>query len=159
MLLYILRHGQAESGHAGETDSNRRLTDAGKPILRQVLARAAAAGVKPETVLASPYIRARETAEIAREVLGLSHSAQTSNALVPDSHPESLWDEVRAHQHEHLLLVGHNPLLSEFLVLLLGAAGYAIDLKTASLACVDVGPPGALPKGRLLWLLTPEVCG
>ena len=160
MLLYLLRHGKAELGHAGEPDSSRRLTEEGKQLSRQVLARAAAAGLKPQTVLVSPYIRAGETAEIARELLGLSQTALPSNALVPDAHPETLWDEVRLHQQDQqVLLVGHNPLLSEFLTLLLGAGAYAIDLKTAGLACVEVGSAGAQPRGRLLWLLTPELCG
>jgi phosphohistidine phosphatase len=160
MLLYILRHGKAEPGQPGEPDAGRRLTEQGKQLSRRVLARAAAVGVKPQTVLVSPYIRARETAEIAREMLGLSHVALPSNALLPDSHPETLWDEVRLHQQDpQLMLVGHNPLLSEFLTLLLAAGGYAIDLKTANLACVDVGSTGAQPRGRLVWLLTPEVSG
>jgi len=158
MQLFILRHGKAEPGHPGEPDSNRRLTEEGKQLSRLVLARAAAAGVQPLTVLVSPYIRAQETAEIAREMLGLRSAALPSNALLPDSHPETLWDEVRLHQQDpQLMLVGHNPLLSEFLTLLL-AAGVAIDLKTSGLACVDVGSASAQPRGRLVWLLTPEVC-
>jgi phosphohistidine phosphatase len=160
MLLYILRHGKAELGHPGEPDSGRRLTDEGKQLLRRVLAQAAAAGVQAQTVLVSPYVRARETAEIAGEVLGLSNAALQSNALLPDSHPETLWDEVRRHQQDpRVMLVGHNPLLSEFLTLLLAAGGHAIDLKTAGLACIDLGSPGAQPRGRLVWLLTPEVSG
>jgi phosphohistidine phosphatase len=111
-------------------------------------------------VLVSPYIRARETAEIALGVLGLPHAALASNTLLPDSHPETLWDEIRLHQHDpQLMLVGHNPLLSEFLALLLSAGAYAIDLKTAGLACVDVGAAGTQPRGRLVWMLTPELCG
>jgi phosphohistidine phosphatase len=160
MLLYLLRHGKAEPGHPGEPDSSRRLTEEGKQQSRRVLARAAAAGVKPQTVLVSPYIRARETAEIALGVLGLPHAALASNTLLPDSHPETLWDEIRLHQHDpQLMLVGHNPLLSEFLALLLSAGAYAIDLKTAGLACVDVGAAGTQPRGRLVWMLTPELCG
>jgi phosphohistidine phosphatase len=160
MLLYILRHGKAEPGHPGEPDSSRLLTEEGKQLSRRVLARAAAAGVKPQTVLVSPYARARETAEIALDVLGLPHAALASNTLLPDSHPETLWDEIRLYQQDkQLMLVGHNPLLSEFLTLLLAAGAHAIDLKTAGLACVDVGAAGTHPRGRLVWMLTPEVCG
>ncbi len=160
MLLYILRHGEAEMGLRGEPDSGRRLTDKGKQLSRRVLARAAAAGVETETMLVSPYVRARETAEIAREVLGFAGAALPSDALLPDSEPEVLWDEVRVHRDDpQLLLIGHNPLLSEFLTVLLGAGDHAIDLKTGGLACVDVGSPGTRPRGRLVWLLTPEVSG
>jgi phosphohistidine phosphatase len=159
MLLYILRHGKAEPGHPGEPDSTRRLTQEGKQQSQRVLARAAAAGIKPQAVLASPYIRARETAEIAREILGISGAVLPCKALLPDSRLEALWDEVRLHEQDALMLVGHNPLLGEFLTLLLAAGNHAIDLKTAGLACVDVGSPSAHPRGRLLWLLTPEVSG
>jgi phosphohistidine phosphatase SixA len=54
--------------------------------------------------------------------------------------------------------VGHNPLLSHFLAALLSAAGNALDLSTASLACVDLGTIGPQPRGRLVWLLSPRVC-
>jgi phosphohistidine phosphatase len=158
MQLLILRHGKAEPGRAGAPDSNRRLTLDGKEGLRRVLARAAQTGVKPETVLVSPYVRARETAEIALEMLGVSQEPLFCDALVPDSHPEVVWDEVRVHsQASQLLLVGHNPLLSELLSVLI-AAGRPIELQTAALACVEVGSAGAQRRGRLLWLLTPEVC-
>jgi phosphohistidine phosphatase len=158
MLLYLLRHGKAEAARPGDPDSNRRLTAEGKQLLRGVLARAAVAGVKPQTMIVSPYIRAQETAQIARETLGLSQTALSSNALLPDSHPESLWQDIRLHrQAEQLMLVGHNPLLSEFVTLLLAAGAHAIDLKPAGLACVDVGSAGAQPRGRLVWLLTADV--
>jgi phosphohistidine phosphatase len=159
MLLLILRHGKAEPGQAGVPDSSRRLTPDGKESLRRVLSRAAESGVKPETMLVSPYVRARETAEIAREVLGVSEQPLLCGTLTPDSNPESIWDEVRVHsQVSQLMLVGHNPLLSELLNLLI-ATGHPRDLRTASLACVEVGSALAQPSGRLLWLLTPEVCG
>jgi phosphohistidine phosphatase len=160
MLLFILRHGEAESLAPGGNDADRRLTVEGKQALRRVLARAAASSVKPNAVLVSPYERARETAEIAREELGLAEPAFTSNALVPESDPELVWDEVRLHaQASQLLLVGHNPLFSDLLTVLLAAGGCAIDLKPAGLACVDVGTVGTQLRGRLVWLLTPEVCG
>ena len=160
MLLFILRHGEAEAGSPGGNDADRRLTPKGAQTLRRALTRAATAGVKPEMVLASPYLRARESAEIAREIFGLAEPVLPSNALVPDSHPEAVWDEIRVHAGaSQLLLVGHNPLLSYLLTVLLGAGEYSIDLKTAGLACVDVGSVGAQLRGRLVWLLTPEVCG
>ena len=159
MLLLILRHGKAEPGRAGAPDSSRRLTAEGKELLRPVLSRAAESGVKPETVLVSPYVRARETAEIAREMLGVSEQPLACDALTPDSDPKSVWDEVRVHsQASQLMLVGHNPLLSSLLSALI-ADGRPMDLQTASLACVDVGSIAVLPEGRLLWVLTPESCG
>lgn len=158
MLLLILRHGEAEPAGSGG-DSARRLTANGRQAVRRVLARAASAGVKPEAILVSPYLRARETAEIAGEVFGLSAPAIPAHALVPDSHSESIWDEVRVHADaSQLLLVGHNPVLSDLLTVLLGAGGYSIDLKTSGLACLDVGAVGSQLRGRLVWLLTPEVC-
>ena len=114
-------------------------------------------------MLASPYIRARETAEIAKQILGFSGQISLSNALVPDSHTETVWDEIRLQSQSlnaagsQLLLVGHNPLLSDLLMVLLGAGEHGMDLKTAALACVDLGSVGLQPKGRLLWLLTPGV--
>ena len=158
MEIYVLRHGIAEEGAAGHPDSERRLTPEGKDKLRTILAGARKAGVKPAVVLSSPYVRAKETAEIARQELKLSGAIQETSALTPMEHAEKVWTEVRAHQDAaQLLVVGHEPLLSALIAYLIG--GGAIDLKKGALARVDVASLGPRPQGALIWLLTAKLAG
>ena len=69
MEIYLLRHGIAEESAVGGRDSDRALTAEGRDKLRRVLKRAHAGGVRPGVILASPYKRAMETAQMAAETL------------------------------------------------------------------------------------------
>ena len=68
MEIYVLRHGDA--------DAERALTETGRQKLRRVLQRAKSADSQPSLILTSPYRRARETAQIAGEVLGCGKSSK-----------------------------------------------------------------------------------
>jgi phosphohistidine phosphatase len=120
MQLYLLRHGIAENGRPGARDADRALTPEGKKKLREVLRTAARAGVAPDYILTSPYLRAVETAEIASEVLRFKSDMIRSKALVPESSPEDLWEEVRVYKGAGQILVSsHEPLLSRAVAYLL----------------------------------------
>lgn len=160
MEIYILRHAIAEDAADGQSDADRRLTPAGQAKLRRVMARAGESGVRPDVILTSPYVRAVQTAEIAKAELGFEEDLIQTETLVPFSNPFEVWDEVREYASaKQILLAGHNPLLSSFICLLIGAAGHAIDLKKSAMARVDVRSPGPQPRGTLVWLLTPRIAG
>lgn len=158
MEVYILRHGIAEDGAAGGRDADRQLTSEGKRKLREVLRVAAAAGVGPDCILTSPYVRAVQTAEIAAEVLGYNEGLLRTQALVPDSRPEAVWDELRVHKDSKSLLVaGHEPLLSRLVAYLLGAPGLEVDMKKGALVRIDVNAATPQPRGVLRWMLVPKL--
>src|SRR5437762_5836957 len=98
MEIYILRHGIAEEAHGGMRDAERALTAEGAKKLHDVLRRARAVDVQPSIIVTSPYRRARETAEVAAEVLVGGASLVESRALTPESSPETVWDAIRAHK-------------------------------------------------------------
>ena len=158
MEIYVLRHGIAENGAPGHPDSERRLTAEGKDKLRIILACARKAGVKPAVVLSSPYVRATETAEIARQELKLAGAIHETNSLAPMERPERVWTDIRVYKDAaQLLVVGHEPLLSGLIAYLIG--GGAIDFKKGALARVDVASLGPHPHGSLIWLLTAKLAG
>jgi phosphohistidine phosphatase len=158
MQLYILRHGIAEDGKPGGDDSDRALTPDGKKKLRDVLRLAMKAGVAPELMISSPYVRAIETAEIAKEVLGYKEQLLRTDALIPSSDPESVWEEVRAHRNAaQLMLVGHEPLLSRVGGFLLAAPSMFIDLKKAGILRIDLESFGQQPRGILKWMIVPRL--
>jgi len=156
--LYILRHGIAEEGIAGQPDSERALTSEGRKKLRSILRSAAAAGVSPSLIVTSPYRRAVQTAQLAAEVLGYGGELLRTKALVPGSTPQAVWEEVRIYRDAgQVLLSGHEPLLSATTGFLLGTPSLEIEFKKGSMARVDIVRFGPAPHGVLKWLLAPKV--
>jgi len=159
MEIYILRHGIAEDDNAGG-DAQRALTDEGRRKLRRVLERAEKAKVEPSLILSSPYKRARQTAELAAEVLGYEKKIVDTETLVPEGSPAALWEDIRARKQENAILIaGHEPMLSSSVAFLMGFPTMQIDMKKGALARVDIDRFGPKPMGVLRWLLTPRLAG
>lgn len=161
MTLFILRHGIAEDVSPSGSDADRRLTDEGRRKLRQVLAKAKTAGANPELMLTSPYVRARQTAEIAAAELGYSSEPSLSERLFPFSSALETWEEIRGLRGvSSVMLVGHNPHLSELATRLAGGAGGGgVLMKKAALARFDADAAANEPRGWLEWLLTAKTAG
>ncbi|MEZ5403738.1 MAG: phosphohistidine phosphatase SixA [Bryobacteraceae bacterium] len=159
MQVYLLRHGIAEDPKPGQPDRERALTAEGRRKLRSVLKAAKAGEVAPEIVVTSPYVRARQTADIARELLG--GELVESAALAPHSRPEAAWDELRTYRGStQVLLVGHEPLFSQLTAYLLGTPELIVDFKKGALARIDFEPElGLRPRGGLRWLITAKLTG
>jgi phosphohistidine phosphatase len=158
MQVYLLRHGISEDQQVGKSDADRKLTQEGRRRLREILRVAAQAEVKPSLILASPLVRAVETAAIARDVLRCAGEILQTKALVPNAQPEQVWDEIRAHRDEaELLLVGHEPLFGQLAAHLLCAPELRIDFKKGALLRVDFESIGLKPRGTLRWFLTSKL--
>lgn len=158
MLLYIQRHGIAEdSSPLG--DSERELTDEGRLKLQLLLSAAKRAGVKPDLILCSPYVRAEQTAELAAQAFGVSEEPEAEGFLLPFSDVLATWEEIRAlREFSSVLLVGHNPHLSELVSALLNSPG-AVAMKKGAMACLEINPASPRPSGSLVWLLTAKLAG
>ncbi|HMF79064.1 MAG TPA: phosphohistidine phosphatase SixA [Bryobacteraceae bacterium] len=158
MHVYLLRHGIAEEERLDISDSERALTPDGRRKLRQVLKTVAEAGVKPTLILSSPFKRAVQTAQIAKDLLGYESQVLQTKTLTPGSHPEQVWEEIRVHRNElGVLLVGHNPLFDNLAVYLLGAPHLSVDFKKGAIMRIDVEGFGAHPRGVLCWYLTAKL--
>ncbi|MBI3683025.1 MAG: phosphohistidine phosphatase SixA, partial [Acidobacteria bacterium] len=143
MEIYLLRHGIAEDPRPGMDDADRALTAEGRKKLREVLLVARDAGVKPDVIMTSPYRRAKETAEIAREILRYKEEIESSQALVPIAEAREAWDGIRVHKDAgSLLLSSHEPLTGLLAAYLLGAPGLQVDVKKGSIVRIDVGSFG-----------------
>lgn len=103
MKVWVLRHGEAE-GHA-RTDAERNLTAHG----REEVLRSAGhlIGQPVRAIIASPYVRAQQTAQLVREALGFEPEIRTVPWLTPESNPL----EVLKHldNDDDVLLVSHQP--------------------------------------------------
>ena len=111
--LLLLRHGEAEPAGAAASDFERALTPHGRDQALQAAHRLRHAHCVPATILASPALRARETATIVAALLTRLQTLHYEASAYPGS-PEALLQLLGALPEgiESLLLVGHNPGLS-----------------------------------------------
>lgn len=162
MNLFFLRHGVAveRDPHSFPDDSRRPLTLKGEDRVRLVCDALQALELSFDAILSSPFLRARQTAEIISGSLGLRRVLQFHPDLAPTGNPQTLLRFVNriSTKPENLLLVGHEPYLSELLSMLIsGHTDASIDLKKNGLAKIELTQ--RLKLGRcatLNWLLTPR---
>ncbi|MDQ6676494.1 MAG: phosphohistidine phosphatase SixA [Acidobacteriota bacterium] len=160
MKLYLLRHAIAHERGAGQRDADRELTKEGREKLSAVLKIAARSGVTPSRILTSPYLRARQTAEIARDALGSEEALYETGTLTPESSPQMVWNELGDHRKEEsLLLVSHDPLLSNLVPFLLNAPALQFHFRKAAIVAMEIGNFAGEPDALLEWVLTPKLAG
>lgn len=126
MNIYIIRHAIAvdEGTSDYESDSERPLTDKGRKKMRQIAKGLRSLGVEFDLILSSPYVRARETAEILADVFKMKKKIDFSDNLIPMGNPELLITEVNEkYSAESMAVVGHEPHLSALVGLLAGENG------------------------------------
>jgi phosphohistidine phosphatase len=101
--LYLVRHAKAADG---EPDELRPLTAEGREQARALGERLREEGAKPDAVLTSPLLRARQTgAELARS---LGVDSEPHERLGPGADVEDLRAAV-AGRGEQVIAVGHQP--------------------------------------------------
>lgn len=164
MNLYLLRHGLAEelvtSGLA--QDSERPLTPKGERKLWKVAEGMKALELTFDVILCSPYVRARQTAEIIAEAMHTRKKIEFSETLTPSGNAKKLIELLNHFDPalQEILLVGHEPHLSQLISLLVsGKTGFAVVMKKGGLCKLTVE---SLHYGRcaaLEWLLTPGQMG
>jgi phosphohistidine phosphatase len=124
-MIWFLRHGEAEDT---EPDFDRRLTKKGERQARDAGATLAVLEVEIELCLTSPKVRARETARLACEALGVEVTVDerlTGGRFDPLDLTAGL---------DNVLLVGHEPDFSDAVAHLTGGR---VDLKKGGLAAVE----------------------
>jgi len=161
MDLYFLRHGIAvDQGTAGyRKDSERPLTDKGEAKTWQTAKALGALEVSFDLVLSSPYVRARQTAEIIAQALKLKKKLQLIDTLKPGGDSRVLVRVLTglASAPESVLLVGHEPDLSQLVSLLVsGDKGMGLVFKKGGLCKVGTDGLKHGQCGALEWLLTPK---
>jgi len=160
MDVYFLRHGLA--GQHGDPkykdDSLRPLTPEGREKMKRGSLGMQSLGLTFDAILSSPYLRARQTAEIVAETYNIKNKKihLTENLLPPASVEELLREaHDRFPESQRILLVGHEPHLSEMVSSLLKSKPLAIDFKKGGLCCLSIEPSSKNANGVLNWLLTP----
>jgi phosphohistidine phosphatase len=162
MNLYLMRHGIAVTADQPgiESDSERPLSQKGLKRMRRAARGLRRLGISFDALLTSPLVRARQTAESVADTLGLEAQLEEISELAPQSSVDHLISRLtRFQDKDHVLLVGHNPLLSHaasFLIAGKKEISLEIELKKGGLCRIEIAglPPGT--PGTLHWLLTPK---
>ena len=160
MELFVLRHAIAQERDPEKypDDAKRPLTKRGAKRMRRIAEGMAAFGLKFDAILSSSYTRAKHTAEIVAEVLDADKKLHFSKAL-ESGNDRQLIDDINALQHaERVLLVGHEPHLSQFVSLLLvGDTRLPLRMRKGGLCKLSIR---TLTRGQcatLEWLLPPSI--
>ena len=159
MILYLVRHGIA----IDRTDANcppeveRYLTREGIKKTREVAEGVHALGVRPTMFITSPYVRARQTAEIFAEVFDYAREKiRESTELRPGSSPPDFISQLAHLKAREVMAFGHAPNLDQLIANIVGARGIFTMIKKAGVAALEFETPAAA-KCTLAWLLPPKV--
>ncbi len=143
--LWLLRHGEAVP-HDSKPDADRELTPRGERQAAAAGRGLARLGLELAACYTSPKVRARDTARLACEALGVA--PEEAEALGDGFERPDALDLLSAHDGGAVLVVGHEPSFSQVVHDLTGAR---VDFKKGGVAAVD--PRG---RGELLLLLRPR---
>ncbi|HEX7113681.1 MAG TPA: histidine phosphatase family protein [Steroidobacter sp.] len=120
--MTVVRHASALAARPDQEDRFRLLDTRGQQQAREMARRLAAAHGLPRRILSSPALRAVTTATLVCEELGLSSGhILTDERLYPGS-PTLTLEVIHelGESASHLMVVGHNPGLSELAARLSG---------------------------------------
>jgi phosphohistidine phosphatase len=112
--------------------------------------------LRPDAIITSPLARARQTAKLVTEGLGLPAPPIADERLAPGAG----WGELARAMADHpdarrILFVGHEPDLSRVIALLTGAA--SVRMRKGGLACVEFPGTPEPGSGEIAWLIDPDL--
>jgi phosphohistidine phosphatase len=145
--LWLLRHGEAEP-HDARPDDERELTDRGRSQARAAGAALAALKVEIHLAFTSPKVRARDTALLTCEALGVEPVEHGPLSVGFDA-DEALTLMAAAGADQRVLVVGHEPDFSQVVHDITGAR---IDMKKGGIAAIRLDGT----RGELIALLRPR---
>ncbi len=156
MDIYLLRHASAGHYNPAGNDDKRPIDKTGEQQSHDVGRALAALELELDVIISSPLTRAMQTAEIAASELGHKDKIVIDGALRPEASYEEFEDLLaRYEKKKAILVVGHNPSMTDFLDrMLAGDSAEFIDFKKGAVAKVE--KDGRQPA-VLKWFLTPKV--
>jgi phosphohistidine phosphatase len=160
-VLYIMRHGLAVTRGSVRfsDDAQRPLVPEGKEKMREIAEGLKRMGFEVDWIVSSPLVRAVETAGIIADSLASSAPVDVCEAMRPGGSPEEVIAFLaKRPSRTRVLVVGHEPDLSELAARLIGAGSHAnLALKKGGCCMIsfDEFPPRS--PGQLVWWLTPRL--
>jgi phosphohistidine phosphatase len=161
MNLYLLRHGIAVDPSAPDfaKDADRPLTPKGRRRLRQIAEAMGALKINFDVIFSSPFLRAKQTAEIVAKARKRWKQLKFTDELAPAGNPRSLIQQLNdlRPRPKNVLLVGHEPYLSKLIALLTaGSTAMELDLRKGSLCKLETESLRYARCATLVCLLAPR---
>src|SRR5947209_133273 len=157
MILYFLRHANAGEHQVNpKKDEKRALDKEGIEQCGYIGRALAALEVQVDAIVSSPLKRAAQTASLVGNELGYEGKLQLDAGLRPEATLADFRKLLQKHaRQEAVMVVGHNPNLSQFLGMVVSDSGCeaSVDLKKGAVAKVEMRSS----SGTLQWCLTPKV--
>ena len=152
MKLHIFRHGIAidRDDPAAPPEEDRFLTPKGIARTQAAAQGLRSLGIKPDLILTSPLLRAKQTAEIACEALGYPvKKLKQTDALKSEAKPAELFDELSGLKAEEVMCVGHAPNVDNVIAFAIGSRSPVTELKKAGLATIEI-ESFSPPRGKIV---------
>lgn len=155
MQLLIFRHGLAEPRNNERDDADRALTEEGVERTRESARGLLRLIPGLDTILTSPKLRARQTAELLSEVTGVK---PTILEALGEGTIREVVAELGRHEEPIVAVVGHEPQLSLMAEYLLAGpeANSFLILKKAGAALLEISDYSDPGTANLLWSVTPQ---
>jgi phosphohistidine phosphatase len=157
MIIYFVRHASAGTHINNPKKDEKRPLDADGIEQCGSIGRALAAlNIQPDVIISSPLKRATQTASLVGNELGYESKMQLETAMRPEASFADFRRMLEKYsKHESVMVVGHNPSISDFLAKLIAKAGCEaiIDFKKGAVARVETDRRAA----TLNWFFTPKL--
>lgn len=161
MKLYIMRHGTADDAAASGRDVDRALTHGGRDRVRSVAKALLDAHEEPLSIITSPLVRAVETAEIVAVATNLAErggTVEVARALAPSGGRTKLVEELVGAGRKRVMLVGHEPDLSDLVAALIKTP-MPVSMDKAMVVGLHIPTPrsaAATDAGKLRFIFDPK---
>ena len=157
MIIYFLRHASAGVPVSNlKKDEKRALDETGVEQCGYVGRALAALDAQVDVILSSPLKRAAQTASLVGNEMGYEGKLQLEDALRPSASFADFRKMLDKYaKRDAIMVVGHNPSLSEFLGRSISETGCeaALELKKGAVARVEMNRN----TGSLVWCVTPKI--
>jgi phosphohistidine phosphatase len=157
MILYFLRHASAGEHFVNPKKDEKRALD--KEGIEQCgfIGRALAAlDTQVDVIVSSPLKRCTQTASLVGNEIGYEGKLQIDGGLRPQSGLADFRKVLEKYsRQEAIMVVGHNPNLSQFLGSVISESGCeaSLELKKGGVAKVEM----RRSSGTLQWCVTPRL--
>jgi phosphohistidine phosphatase len=157
MIVYFLRHASAGEHFVNpKKDEKRALDKEGIEQCGYIGRALTALDVHVDAIVSSPLKRCTQTASLVGNEVGYEGKLQLDNSLRPEAGLADFRKLLEKYARlEAVMVVGHNPNLSQFLGSVISDSGCeaSLELKKGAVAKVEM----RRSSGTLQWCVTPKV--
>ena len=157
MNLYLIRHSIAENISIDKKDFDRELTEEGKFVIKKTSEAWKNYVGNVDVVLTSPLKRAIQTAEIISSNLQEIPNLIKDNNLGTGSRTADLIDILNSLEYKNVVVVGHQPDLSQHINNFCGTGSFNLAFPPASLAKIEFDNSIKYGRGRLIYFIPPII--